>query len=453
MNTLTIHELVKATKGRLLQGDENCEIFAIETDSRRAGKDTLFVPLVGNRDGHDFIDKAIENGVSAVVTHKQIDVPDSVCVIEVSDTRVAFGDIAKYYKSRLNLKTVAILGSVGKTTTKDMVAGVLATQFKTLKTKANFNNDIGLPLTIFNLEDDHEVAVLEMGMNHFGEIRYLANIGMPDIAVLTNIGVSHIENLGSRENIMKAKLEVTENFGKENTLIVNGDNDLLSTIRDQKPIYRTIYYGEQNPSNDLVALNIEDKGLYGLEFDAKTSRDEYHIKLSVPGRHNVYNALSAIAVGELLGVSKENIIKGLEQFELTENRLQVEKVRGITLINDCYNAAPDSIKSALEMMKKTDAKRRVAILGDVFELGEHSEEQHRKIGRFVAENNIDVLICAGEAMNYAFAEASTVRERFHFDTTEEAASFARGFVKEGDLVLIKASHGMEFFKVYEELKK
>ena len=340
MQSLTTEEIIKATGGTLIGGGETV-IKGISTNSREIKEGELFIPLVGDKfDGHEFIRAAFELGASAALTSKETELFIGKTIIRVKDTKKALGAIAAYYKEKHNVPTIAVTGSVGKTTTKDMVYSVISQKYNTLKTEANFNNDIGLPLTIFRLEKEHEAAVLEMGMNHFGEIDYLASIGKPDAAIITNIGESHIENLGSREGIFKAKMEITNRFGRDNTLIVNGDNDFLRTVKGE---YKVVRYGLDS-GNDVYAKDIVNKGLGGISFTAVVNGTEYAAELAVPGEHNVYNALAAICAGIEFKIPMDDILRGIKTFEPTAQRLAVEDYKGITIINDCYNASPDSIR-------------------------------------------------------------------------------------------------------------
>ena len=450
MQSLTTEEIIKATGGTLVGGGETV-IKGISTNSREIKEGELFIPLVGDKfDGHEFIRAAFELGASAALTSKETELFIGKTIIRVKDTKKALGAIAAYYKEKHSVPTIAVTGSVGKTTTKDMVYSVISQKYNTLKTEANFNNDIGLPLTIFRLEKEHEAAVLEMGMNHFGEIDYLASIGKPDAAIITNIGESHIENLGSREGIFKAKMEITNRFGKGNTLIVNGDNDFLSTVKGE---YKVVRYG-LGGGNDVYAKDIVNKGLGGISFTAVVNGTEYAAELAVPGEHNVYNVLAAICAGIEFKIPMDDILRGIKTFEPTAQRLAVENYKGITIINDCYNASPDSIKAALKVLAATDAKRRVAVLGDVLEMGEHAPSAHYGLAEYVKDAGVDVLVTAGENMkNLARgAKEQGVNEIHAFDKTLEACNFVKDALKEGDAVLIKASHGMRFEEVYNAIK-
>lgn len=453
MQIMTIDDILKATGGTLLSGSKNEQIHDITTDSRKAVNGVLFVPLVGEKfDGHEFIKAAFDLGAAAAITEKETELLIDKTIVKVDDTLKALGAIAKYYKNKHDVRTVAVTGSVGKTTTKDMLHSVLAQKYNTLKTEGNFNNEIGVPLTIFGLEKEHEAAVIEMGMNHFGEIERLAEIGNPDVAVITNIGESHIENLGSREGIFKAKMEVTKLFTENNTLIVNGDDDFLSQAKGMGT-YKVVYYGINNPENDIYAKNIENNGLYGIKFIAVVDGSEYKIEVNVPGEHNVYNALAAICVGREFNVPMEQIIEGIRNFKLTKMRMSVEEFEGIQIINDCYNASPDSIKAALKVLNGVEDMRRIAVLGDVLEMGDFAKDAHYKLGVAVAENKIDLLVTVGENMKHLAQGAmdNGVKNVVSFDKTLEVCNYIKTEVKKGDAVLIKASRGMHFEEVYNAI--
>ncbi len=447
MQNLSVNEILQATGGTLLRGDADMQITNITTDSRVVDCNSLFVPLVGERmDGHNFINTVFEKECVACITHKDIPLPKNSCVIKVMDTLRALGDIAAFYKEKYRIPTVAITGSVGKTTTRDLVHAALSAKYNTVKTKKNYNNDIGVPLTIFTQESEHERAVVEMGMSHFGEIERLSEIVRPDAAVITNIGMAHIANLGSQEGILKAKLEVTKYFNENNTLIVNGDDKFLSSIKDTNPVYKTIYFGIDNPQNDVYAKNIVNKGLSGIEFTAVVDSKEYRVYVSQIGVHNVYNALAAICAGLVFGVEVEDSIRGIADCEYTSDRLELLRNGDVEIINDCYNASPDSVKAALAIMPYSTKKRRIAILGDMLEMGEYADKAHYELGDYVIKNNIDTLITAGENAKCIAecAKKALMREVYSFNTTDEAASFSATYVKPDDCVLVKASHGMHF---------
>ncbi len=449
MERMTINEIISATGGELICGDKNISIKSVSIDSRKVFEDTLFVALKGeNSDGHDYVEKAFENGAVAALCQREMksDKP----IILVSDTQKALGQIAKYYKKKFSIKTVAITGSVGKTTTKDMLYSVMNTQYHTLKTEGNFNNELGLPLTVLRLNNSHEAAVLEMGMSDFGEISYIADIARPDVAIITNIGMSHIENLGSQEGIFKAKTEICENFNKDSLLIVNADDKYLKKALEFKG-FSVVGYGIESEC-DYKARDIENLGLEGTKFTTSIYNRDYRIHIKTPGVHNVYNALAAIACGVWYNIGPNRIISGIENFSLTDMRMSIEKVGNITLINDCYNASPDSVKAALKVLN-TQATRKVAILGDILEMGEFAKDAHYELGKAVAENKVDVLLTAGENAKF-IAEAAGdngVPEGAAFNTTEELVLNVSKFIKDNDTILIKASRGMHFEKIVDKI--
>jgi len=449
---LTAEEIAVASGGEIF-GDKNTVISGITTDSRKAGSGMLFVALEGeNFDGHNFVGSAFGKGTAAAVVKKSCSSDINGVLIKVDDTLKALGDIAKYYKSKFDLKTTAVTGSVGKTTTKDMLSSVLGQKFNTLMTKGNFNNNIGLPLTIFGLNEKHEAAVLEMGMSGFGEISYLADIARPDVAVISNIGQSHIEKLGSREGILKAKLEICDFFDENSVLIINGDDDMLyPNTRDKE--FKVVSFGINNPNNDVKAYDIEDKGIDGVDFCVDIDSVRYKIHIKTPGIHNVYNALSAVCVGRHYGIDMEKIKNGLESFTLTAMRMSVENIKGMTIINDCYNASPASVEAGLKVLNSAKAKRHIAMLGDMLEMGSFSRQAHYDAGKKAAEF-ADVLLSAGkEAENMKKgAEDGGMKEIYTFENSSELAEFAKEFVKKNDAVLIKASRGMKFENIYNTLK-
>ncbi|MCR4692467.1 MAG: UDP-N-acetylmuramoyl-tripeptide--D-alanyl-D-alanine ligase [Firmicutes bacterium] len=449
MQRLDVEDILKATNGQLICGEPDFVISEITTDSRKAGVNMLFVPLVGeNNDAHDYIGNAFENGASVVITHRDIPPRHDKSIIRVQDTRTALGDIARFYKEKYNLPTVAVTGSVGKTTTKDMISSVLTMKYNTVKTQGNYNNDIGLPLTVFRLEHKHEAVVLEMGMSHFGEIHYLASIAKPNIAVITNIGMSHIENLGSRENIYRSKMQICDFFDENGLLIANGDDEFLQ--KKQEGI-KTITYGIENKACDLVAENVENLGMDGSRFTVLIDGESYEITVKTPGVHNVYNALASICVGRAMGVSMQDIIDGIREFQLTNMRMEIKHFGDLTVIDDCYNAAPDSIKAALSVLKDAKSARKIAVLGDVLEMGGFAETELYEIGKNM--RNIDALITVGSNAHFLAdgAQKAGIQVIKKFKTTDEAISFLDGFLRSGDTVLVKASRGMHFEKIVEAL--
>ena len=451
MQRLNVKDILNATGGTLVCGTEDFVISEIVTDSRKAGANMLFVPIVGdNNDGHDFIGSAFENGAETVVTHRDIPAMVGKNIIRVRDTRIAFGDIARYYKEKYNLPTVAITGSVGKTTTKDMISAVLAMKYNTLKTQGNFNNDIGLPITIFRLEQKHEAAVLEVGMSHMGEIRYLASIAKPNVAVITNIGMSHIENLGSQENIYYSKLQICDFMDKDGLLVVNGDDKYLTRHFDR---CRVVTCGIENKNCDLVAKNIKNLGIDGTKFTVKVDGENHEVYVKIPGVHNVYNALIAIAVGRHYNIPMKDIIDGIREFLLTSMRMEIRDFGGVTVINDCYNASPDSMRAALSVLHDMKAKRKIAVLGDVLEMGTFAEKALYEVGLSIED--MDMLVTVGDNSRFIARGASFagIKNTKTFKTNKEAIDCLKEYLKPGDAVLVKASRGMRFEQIVDALKK
>ena len=449
MEALTLKEIAKALNTKT---DFDVQINAVCIDTRKITKGCLFICIKGERfDAHQFANEALSLGAAAVMISEDIEVNGAF--VKVENTSKALLDLSAYYRSKFNIPVVALTGSVGKTTTKEFTYLVVNSEFNAIKTQGNLNNEIGLPQMLFQIDNSTEAAVIEMGMNHFGEIHRLVTATKPTLAMITNIGVSHIENLGSREGIFKAKMEMTKLFTKDNTLIVNGDDDYLSKTKGMGE-YKVVYYGITNPENDVYAKDIENNGLNGIKFTAVVDGGEYPIEVNVPGKHNVYNALAAICVGREFDVPMDKIAEGIRSFELTKMRLAVEEYNGITIINDCYNASPDSIKAALGVLADTDKNRKVAILGDVLEMGDFAKDAHYNLGKVVKESGVDLLITAGENMKYLAqgAKDNGVENIVSFDKTLEVCNYVKAEIKSGDAVLIKASRGMHFEEVYNTIK-
>ncbi len=437
---LTASEIADAVGGRLIYGSADAAAGSVSCDSRTIDNGTLYIPLRGERfDGHDFICDIVSQGASGYLCSDGQIAGGSAFAIMVADTKSALLKLAAYYRSLFDIKVAGLTGSVGKTTTKEFIASVLARDFNTHATKGNFNNDIGVPYTIFGINDATEAAVIEMGMSNFGEIESLSLCAGPDIAVITNIGTSHIEFLGSREGILKAKSEILSGLKPNGKLILNADDEYLMQIK-KSDAYDIIYVGIDNEKSDLRAEDIHSDE-HGTLF--KCSGREYRINL--PGIHNVYNALAAIAVGMEYGMSYERIYAGLKSYTSDGIRQNIISHKGFKLINDCYNSSPQSVGAALSVLDTVSAERRIAILGSIGELGDKSEELHRGIGELICKSKTDVLITAGKDARL-IAELPDI-EKYSFDTTEEAAKFASGFVRGGDAVLVKASRFMKFEEI------
>lgn len=453
MKEMTLGEICSAVNGRFLKPcDKNLKTEKLTTDTREIEKQSLFIPIKGdNFDGHDFINQAFEKQAICCLSQKEIEANGVVILVE--DTRKALCDLAMYYLTLFNVKVVGITGSVGKTTTKDMIATVLEEKYKILKTQGNFNNEIGLPKTIFNLKDDHEVAVLEMGMNNFGEIRNLSKIAKPDIAVITNVGVSHIENLGSREGILKAKSEIFEYLKKDGVAVLNADNDMISTLRG-KVDFKTVWFGMES-KNDFYAENIAPMGLDGIKCTIVCEDEKVNVAIPTPGEHMVLNALSAAAVGKILGLSMEQIKCGVEKFVPTAMRMAVIKTDfGLTLINDVYNANPVSMKAAIDVLC-SEKGRTVAIMGDMFELGDFAPSLHYEVGEYAAKKGVLLSICIGEngAKIYDGVKENGGNATYFQTQDEFLQSNLKDIFTSGDTILIKASRGMHFEKTAEKLQE
>ena len=455
---MKVKEILNVTKGKMLCGNEELEVENFSKDTRTIQKGDIYIGIKGEKfDGSNFWNQALDIGATAVlISNIQISKEEKEkykdkTIIQVEDTLEALYEIAKYKRSLYNIPVIAVTGSVGKTSTKDIIASVVSQKYKTLKTEGNNNNNIGLPLTILKLKD-HEALVVEMGMNHFGEISLLTNIAKPTLAVITNIGTSHIGNLGSRENILKAKLEILEGM-KIPRVIINNDNDLLHKWYEENKEKIEIHTYGINNSSDIIAEKIE-LGEEKSKFVAKTSSEKVNIDVPVGGEHFVYNALCGFMVGKILGLSSKEIQNGISKFELTKKRMDIRVLKnGATLINDSYNASYESMKASLKYLSSRTDFRKIAVLGDMLELGDFSKELHEKVGEEVANDNIDVLICRGEFAKNIISKANENKKTqcILLQNNEEILSKLQEILKEGDVVLIKASNGMKFYEICQKL--
>jgi len=444
---MLVKEILDITKGKLLYGNEEivCENFS--NDTRTLTEGDVYIGIKGERfDGNTLYKEAFAKGADVCILQtEEVEMLEGKTVIIVENTIQALQQIAAYKRSLYAIPVIAITGSVGKTSTKDMVASVVGKQYEVLKTQGNRNNEIGLPLTILNLKQ-HTAMVVEMGMNHLGEIRTLTNIAKPTIAVITNVGTAHIGNLGSRENILKAKLEIIEGLSKEGIVCVSNDNDLLHKWKEQAQIEQEIVtFGIQEPS-DYMPDN--------MQLEEESSEIEIggmHIHIPAEGEHFVSNALCAIAVGRSLGISMEKIKEGIETFELTKQRMEkVKAPLGFHIIHDAYNANYDSMKAALHSLAKLSNTRKIAVLGDMLELGAFSKELHEKIGEELQRLDIDIVITIGTEANY-IAEKAVSKKVYSFQTKEEAIQKLKEMIQKGDTLLLKASNGMKFNEIFNAL--
>lgn len=471
MKPLTLQEINHAVKGTLICPNPQLIIKGVSTDSRTVKAGELFIPLIGEvLDAHQFIPEAIANGCAAVLVNRnyyegndsiqtlsQASSPKSgehkeIPFIVCEDTTKGLQDLAKYYLSTIDMKKVGITGSTGKTTTKEMLYHICSEKYKTERNLGNFNNHIGMPLTILSFSEDTQIGILEMGMSQKTEISVLAEIVRPDIGVITNIGTAHIENFENRQGILEAKMEITNYFEKENILIVNRDNDLLD-MEQSDVKYKLIAVGE-NGRSDLVLSNIIDLGESGITFTIEHRKgNEYEsqlFKLNIPGRHNAYNSGLAVAAGLELGISLELAARGLEKMENTDKRLSIKGKNGIKIIDDTYNASVDSMKSGIDVLESVFGMRKIAILADMLEMGEKSAEYHEEVGEYLADKTFDILITVGEASKHIEKAVSVKKpeiETRHFKNQESLNEKVKEIIKPGDVVLIKGSRGMNMDQV------
>ena len=455
MKELTLAQIAEACGGTLIGGNEAKEytVTGVEIDSRRVKAGDLFVAIPGEKvDGHKFIPDVLKKGAYAL-SQQSLDVDGAYILVE--DTVTAMKRLARFYRSTLDIKVVGITGSVGKTSTKEMIASVLGTKFRVHKTQGNFNNGIGLPLTIFQIEKEHQVAVLEMEISEFGEMHELADMAQPDIMVITNIGLCHLENLKTRDGILKAKTESFAHLKPDGVVILNGDDDKLSTVEQvagRKPVFYGIK-GRNLCETSVCADAVTEHGLEGMTAEFHTPQGDMEVFIPIPGEHNVYNALAATCVAEQLGLSMDEIKCGIAAASTISGRTNLIHTKGMTVIDDCYNANPVSMKASLDVLSKAGG-RKIAVLGDMGELGEDEKQLHYEVGTYAGTLPIDLLFCVG-TLSGKLAEgakkqnpALTVK---HYATREEMTEELLATVKEGDAVLVKASHFMEFPKVVAAL--
>lgn len=451
MKDMTLEHIARACGGIYYGPEEKKQecVSGIAIDSRLIEPNWLFVATKGERvDGHSFVGQVMEKGAICVLVEK---VPETECpYILVSDTFQALKDIAEFYRSRLSCKVVGITGSVGKTSTKEMIAGVLSAKYNVLRTAGNFNNEVGVPLTLFRIRENHEVAVVEMGISDFGEMSRLTAMVRPDICVITNIGECHLENLGDRDGVLRAKTEIFEGLSSEGDVVLNGQDDKLITVgKVNGKVPR--FFG----SDDCYAENIVSRGLLGTTCEIHSNDMTIDADIRVQGVHQVKNAMAAVCVAQLLGLSKEEIEKGIKSVVALAGRGEILAGDRYTLIDESYNANPVSMKATLDALTQTEG-RRVAILGDMFELGENSDGLHAEVGSYARTTGIDLLICIGENARHIYNGAQQSDDEnemkiYHFATKEQFLEKREELLQTGDTILIKASHGMHFETLRKEL--
>lgn len=454
MKEMDAFSIAQAVDGQLA-ADGNIMVNSVSADTRTISPGSLFVAIRGERfDGHDYIREALDKGASLVLAEKGASIDPDIPAVYAENTVEALGKLARFHRSRFNIPVIAVTGSVGKTSTKEMIASVLSAGLKVHKTKGNFNNEIGLPLSALELDDTHEAAVFEMGMRGFGEISSLSRIVMPDIAVITNIGISHIERLGSRQNILKAKLEILHGMKDGGTVILNGDDELLSGLRGLLR-QRTLFYG-MSEAVDVTGFDPVSKGEEGIGFTVQYNGDEFPLFVPALGTHNVMNALAAISVAFALGFDKETVSRGLSSYAGDRLRMHIREIGGIKVINDSYNAAPASVSAALGVLAEIGSNRRKwAVLGDMLELGDWTESAHREIGRQVSELGIDFLVAVGDYSHW-YAEGARDHgmpfDRIRlFEQSAQVEEYLAEWMNSGDVMLFKGSRKMKLDVLIDSL--
>lgn len=455
MIKLKVLDIAAAVKGNIIHGCENTTVDKISLDTRTLEPGSLYIPIKGTRfDGHDFLEEAAKKGAKAMFLGKGREYRcKNITIIGVEDTLNALHLLAQWYRNKFKADFIAITGSTGKTTTKNMIAAVLEKRFEILKTPGNYNNEIGLPTTIMKLNGNHQLGVIETGMSGFGEIERLMKIVRPKVSVITNIGMSHIEKLNSREGILKAKMEVFKGMDRDPTAVINADDSLLKSGSRGLNI-PVIYYGIKE--GDYRAFNVLSRDGVGMSYDLLAEGDRFEVVLPLPGLHNVYNSLAAIAVGRYFGIGFKEIIEALKDLKGEKMRLTVHDTpEGIKVINDAYNASPESMKSALQVLYNMPGERKIAVLSDMLEMGEFAEEGHRMVGKFAIDAKLDVLITIGDKSRFIASEA---KERgmeasfiYHFNGKREAMQLLNSTVKRGDVILIKGSRRMRMEELVDEI--
>ena len=454
MKNLTVANIAKACNGKIYNFDlsEDREVSGVAIDSRKTSANYLYIPFVGERvDGHDYIPDVFNKNALITLSEVNLDEKypyDKYPYILVESSAQAIKDIAEYYRSNLDIKVVGITGSVGKTSTKEIIASVLEQKYKVLKTDGNFNNEIGLPLTIFRLTEEDEIAVLEMGISEFEEMHRIAKVAKPDVCVITNIGTCHLENLGDRDGVLKAKTEIFDYMNEEGLIVLNGDDDKLITIEDYKGIVPLLF--GNNDEFSAYPIDVTDLGLLGTKVLFNILGRTIEATIPIPGKHMVGNALAASLIGDYFGLTDDEIKTGIESVKAVSGRNNIIKTDKYVVIDDCYNANPMSMKASLDVLSTANT-RKVAILGDMFELGEDEIKHHENIGKYAIEKKVDVLICVG---NFSRSMCESAREEvkkigadidvYYFGSMEKLKEVLKGILVEDDTVLIKASNGMHF---------
>ncbi len=456
MKNMTPQKIAEACNGSYYgkKSDLGREVSGITTDSRKVTPGCLFAAIPGAHvDGHRFIPSALRSGALLVITEEDPTEQAEGNFIKVDSTIRALGDLAAFYLEQMDIPVIGITGSVGKTSTKEMTAAVLSQKYRTLRTEGNFNNDLGLPLTIFRLTEKDQIAVLEMGINHFGEMHRLAEIAKPSTCVITNIASCHLEFLGDRDGVLRAKSEIFDFLRPDGHVILNGDDDKLQTLQQVNGTTPT-FFG-MNPGNDLYADQIEKKGLDGISCRICTPQGNFTTTIPIPGTHMVMNALAGTAVGLQYSMTLDEIRAGIESLKPLSGRFHLIHTDLFTIIDDCYNANPSSMRASLQVLEDAPG-RRVAILGDMGELGPQAEKIHRDLGEFAGTLDLDLCICVGPLSVQVAAGIHAVNPRmaaFGIANLQSLLGQLPCLLEKGDTILVKASHFMEFEKVVAALEK
>ncbi len=459
MKQMTL-EHIAAACGGTYHGDDDflrTEVTEVVIDSRRAHEGCLFVALRGARvDGHRFIPDVFAQGAAAALAEEVPDDPAGPYIL-VESCPKALEDIAEFYRSTLDIHVIGVAGSVGKTSTKEMIASVLEQKYRIAKTEGNYNNEIGLPLTLLGIRPEHQAAVVEMGISEFGEMHRLAKMARPDICVMTNIGACHLENLIDLDGVLRAKSEMFDYLGPDGTIILNGNDEMLSTIGEVRGIRPLRYFVKDKDTDPgrgsylVTADAVVNHGLKGMEAVLHFPDGECQITEPIPGIQNIYNACAAACVGEVLGLSRDQIRAGIAAAKTLAGRANLIEAGGIVIIDDCYNANPESMRASLDVLSHAEG-RRIAVLGDMLELGERERELHRETGAYAAKEPIDKIYCTGDLARDLADAASAGCDTQYFDTKRELTEKLTAEIKKGDTILVKASHSMEFNDIVEELK-
>lgn len=461
LDQMTLENIAKACGGTYVGDDalRGSEITGAVIDSRQAEPGYLYIPIRGERvDGHRFIPDVFAKGALAVLSEEPLENPEGP-YIQVASSEQALKDIAEFYRSTLGIKIIGITGSVGKTSTKEMISAVLSQKYNVLKTEGNFNNEIGLPLTILRIRREHKVAVVEMGISEFGEMHRIAKVAKPDICVMTNIGQCHLENLIDRDGVLRAKSEIFDFLKPDGHIVLNGNDDKLITVQEVKGVKPVFYYVEDGTAQkadlqyEVTADAIENKGLRGLNANLHFPEEVCQIHEPIPGVHNVYNACAAACVGRIMGLTNEEICEGIAHAKTIAGRTNLITLGDVLVIDDCYNANPVSMKASLDVLAQAEG-RKIAVLGDMGELGENERELHYEVGKYAANTGVDILFCCGTLSEELAKGAQRGHTKvMYFAEREKLTQTLLNFVEAGDTVLVKASHFMEFPKIVKALEE